>query len=72
MEKVYEIYIKTTPERLWHAITDPETRRIPWIFPSFMMANSTISLPFFIWGGRADCGIRGSQCSCTVCFRRCK
>src|SRR5215218_10172096 len=27
MEKVFEIYIKTTPERLWHAITDPEMRR---------------------------------------------
>jgi uncharacterized protein YndB with AHSA1/START domain len=27
MEKVYEIYIKTTPERLWEAITDPELRR---------------------------------------------
>ena len=27
MEKVYEIYIKTTPERLWRAITDPELRR---------------------------------------------
>jgi uncharacterized protein YndB with AHSA1/START domain len=26
MEKVYEIYIRTTPERLWEAITDPETR----------------------------------------------
>ena len=26
MEKVFEIYIKTTPERLWDAITDPETR----------------------------------------------
>ncbi len=26
MEKVYEIYIKTTPERLWRAITDPEMR----------------------------------------------
>jgi uncharacterized protein YndB with AHSA1/START domain len=26
MEKVYEIYIKTTPERLWEAITDPEQR----------------------------------------------
>ena len=23
---VFEIYIKTTPERLWEAITDPETR----------------------------------------------
>ncbi len=27
MEKVFEIYIKTTPERLWEAITDSETRR---------------------------------------------
>jgi uncharacterized protein YndB with AHSA1/START domain/DNA-binding transcriptional ArsR family regulator len=26
MEKVFEIYIKTTPERLWKAITDPELR----------------------------------------------
>jgi uncharacterized protein YndB with AHSA1/START domain/DNA-binding transcriptional ArsR family regulator len=28
MEKVFEIYIKTTPERLWQAITDPELRRV--------------------------------------------
>jgi uncharacterized protein YndB with AHSA1/START domain/DNA-binding transcriptional ArsR family regulator len=27
MQKVFEIYIKTTPERLWQAITDPEIRR---------------------------------------------
>ena len=26
MEKVYEIYIRTTPERLWDAITDPDIR----------------------------------------------
>jgi uncharacterized protein YndB with AHSA1/START domain/DNA-binding transcriptional ArsR family regulator len=26
MEKVFEIYIRTTPERLWHAITDPDVR----------------------------------------------
>src|SRR3954452_20228420 len=26
MEKVFEIYIKTTPERLWQAITDSELR----------------------------------------------
>src|SRR5579859_7858879 len=24
MEKVFEIYIRTTPERIWQAITDPE------------------------------------------------
>ncbi|MFN2617035.1 MAG: ArsR/SmtB family transcription factor [Thermoleophilaceae bacterium] len=27
MQKVFEIYIKTTPERLWEAITDSEMRR---------------------------------------------
>jgi uncharacterized protein YndB with AHSA1/START domain len=27
MQKVFEIYIKITPERLWQAITDPEMRR---------------------------------------------
>jgi uncharacterized protein YndB with AHSA1/START domain/DNA-binding transcriptional ArsR family regulator len=26
MEKVFEIYIRTTPQRLWAAITDPEIR----------------------------------------------
>src|SRR5258708_22788450 len=26
MDKVFEIYIRTTPERLWEAITDPEIR----------------------------------------------
>ncbi|MFI9273119.1 SRPBCC family protein [Kitasatospora sp. NPDC052896] len=26
MEKVYELYISTSPERLWTAITDPEIR----------------------------------------------
>ena len=26
MEKVYEIYIRTTPERLWESITDSEIR----------------------------------------------
>ena len=26
MEKIYEIYIKTTPEKLWQAITEPQLR----------------------------------------------
>ncbi|MBA2751677.1 MAG: SRPBCC domain-containing protein, partial [Actinobacteria bacterium] len=26
MKKVFEIYVRTTPERLWEAITDPEIR----------------------------------------------
>lgn len=27
MEKIFEIYIRTSPERLWQAITDPQIRR---------------------------------------------
>jgi len=27
MEKIFEIYIKTTPQRLWEAITDPDLRQ---------------------------------------------
>src|SRR3982074_3251635 len=30
MEKVFEIYIKTSPERLWQAITDSEMRKQYW------------------------------------------
>ena len=30
MEKVFEIYIKTTPERLWQAITDPKFTSRYW------------------------------------------
>ena len=30
MEQVFEIYIKTTPERLWQAITDTDQRRRYW------------------------------------------
>ena len=30
MQKVFEIYIKTTPDRLWHAITDDASRRAYW------------------------------------------
>jgi uncharacterized protein YndB with AHSA1/START domain/DNA-binding transcriptional ArsR family regulator len=34
MEKVFEIYIRTTPERLWEAITDPDIR------PKYNFGNS--------------------------------
>ena len=30
MEKIFEIYIKTTPERLWQAITDGDLRQKYW------------------------------------------
>src|ERR1700753_945370 len=26
MKKIFEIYIRTTPERLWEALVDPQTR----------------------------------------------
>jgi uncharacterized protein YndB with AHSA1/START domain len=37
VEKVFEIYIRTTPERLWEAITDPEIR------PKFQFGNTIAS-----------------------------
>ena len=38
MEKVYEIYIKTTPEKLWHAITDTGMRR-KWNFGAEVISD---------------------------------
>jgi uncharacterized protein YndB with AHSA1/START domain/DNA-binding transcriptional ArsR family regulator len=40
MEKVFEIYIKTTPERLWKAITDTEMRR-KYIFGAVFKSDWT-------------------------------
>jgi uncharacterized protein YndB with AHSA1/START domain len=40
MEKIFEIYIKTTPERLWHAITDTEMRR-KYTFGAVVSSNWT-------------------------------
>ncbi|HWY24621.1 MAG TPA: SRPBCC domain-containing protein [Nevskia sp.] len=38
MEKVYEIYIKATPEQLWHAITDTQMRR-KWNFGAIVTSD---------------------------------
>jgi len=38
MEKVYEIYIKTTPEKLWHAITDTGMRK-KWNFGAEVISD---------------------------------
>ena len=38
MEKVYEIYIKATPEQLWHAITDTQMRR-KWNFGALVTST---------------------------------
>ncbi|SED96116.1 transcriptional regulator, ArsR family [Rhizobiales bacterium GAS191] len=40
MMKVFEIYIKTTPERLWQAITDTEMRR-KWNFGAIVTSDWT-------------------------------
>jgi len=40
MEKVFEIYIKTSPERLWEAITNPAMRR-KWNFSAGVESDWT-------------------------------
>ena len=55
MEKVFEIYIRTTPERLWEAITDPETR-IRYQFGARVESSWTPGSPYFV--GMTDPNIR--------------
>jgi uncharacterized protein YndB with AHSA1/START domain len=50
MEKVFEIYIKTTPERLWHAITDAELRR-KYNFGAVFISDWTPGSRFQAFGG---------------------
>ncbi len=59
MEKVFEIYIKTTPERLWEALTDPEQRavynfgvgvRSDWT-PGSSYEASSPQAPGLLWQG---------------------
>jgi uncharacterized protein YndB with AHSA1/START domain len=59
MEKVFEIYIRTSPERLWEAITDPEQRRkytfgvlvaSEWV-PGGSYEGSSPTDPTLIFGG---------------------
>jgi uncharacterized protein YndB with AHSA1/START domain len=52
MEKIFEIYIKTTPERLWHAITDTEMRR-KWNFGAVVTSDWTPGSRFEGFGGGA-------------------
>ena len=44
MEKIFEIYIKTTPERLWQAITDTEMRR-KYSFGAIVTSELDAGLP---------------------------
>jgi uncharacterized protein YndB with AHSA1/START domain len=52
MEKVFEIYIHTTPERLWEAITDPEIRS-KYNFGAGVVSDWTV-------GSRFDMGVAQS------------
>jgi len=52
MEKVFEIYIKTTPERLWEAITDTEMRR-KYNFGAIVTSNWTPGSRYEGVGGEA-------------------
>ncbi|WP_043498634.1 ArsR/SmtB family transcription factor [Georgenia sp. SUBG003] len=44
MEKIFEIYIRTTPERLWEAITDGETRS-KYQFGARVVSDWTVGSP---------------------------
>ncbi len=45
MEKVFEIYIRTTPERLWEAITDPAIRA-KYEFGAAIESDWTVGSPY--------------------------
>ncbi|HTR71757.1 MAG TPA: SRPBCC domain-containing protein [Mycobacteriales bacterium] len=52
MEKIYEIYIKTTPERLWEAITDPSVRS-KYQFGVRVMSDWTTGSPISLEADKA-------------------
>src|SRR6202040_3029547 len=52
MEKIFEIYIKTTPERLWRAITDPEMRS-KYTFGAMVTSDWTVGSTYEGRGGGA-------------------
>lgn len=53
MEKVFEIYIRTTPERLWEAITDPEIRS-KYNFGTVMKTDWTVGSRVEVSHPKAD------------------
>ena len=58
MEKVFEIYIRTTPERLWEAITDREIRtQVPVRHPDHLGLEAGLAASrWHAAGGRARRG----------------
>ena len=53
MEKVFEIYIRTTPDRLWEVITDPDTRR-RFHFGNRVESAWTTGSPYVVTNPLAD------------------
>jgi uncharacterized protein YndB with AHSA1/START domain len=53
MEKLFEIYIRTTPERLWEAITDPQIRA-KYHFGSSVESDWTPGSPYRLVHPGAD------------------
>lgn len=53
MEKVFEIYIRTTPERLWEAITDPDIRS-KYSFGNRVISDWTVGSRYQMENVRAD------------------
>ena len=51
MEKVFEIYIRTTPERLWRAITDPDD---PGALPVRRARRIHLDIRILLPGGAPD------------------
>ncbi len=52
MQKIFEIYIKTTPERLWKAITDTDMRR-KYNFGAIVTSDWTQGSRYEGFGGEA-------------------
>ncbi|UNK46323.1 ArsR/SmtB family transcription factor [Arthrobacter sulfonylureivorans] len=53
MEKIFEIYIRTTPEKLWEAITDSETRS-KYTFGNRIQTDWTPGSGYTMTNPRAD------------------
>jgi uncharacterized protein YndB with AHSA1/START domain len=60
MEKVFEIYIRTTPERLWEAITDPDIRA-KYQFGSRIESDWTPGSPYALRHHGADVALVEGQ-----------
>jgi len=58
VEKVFEIYIRTTPEQLWHAITDSETRS-KYQFGALIQCDWSPGSRFEMSAGRHDVELLG-------------